>query len=374
MVEIAEPVLRDAPPWAMQEMIEAEPELVRSILADPALEPEVRHVAAAIREAGESPRVSVVGCGSSDHAAQAVAALLADALQVRARDTSAVRSRQAFEAALEPGTESVLVAVSHEGETPATLAAVQRSRASLKVAITANPDGPIARAAGRVLGTPLIDRSWCHTVGYLSPIVVGMRIAAGISGRSVDPGALVERLEAVLALRPQIAQAARALANARSFVVCGSGVDAISARELALKIEEGVRFPAVARETETELHGHLVIATSETALIGIVMEPRAVAARAARADQLLRAGRRLGMPALVLVSGSAVTEIAEAASDARIVIPAASASDSLLVSAVALQLLTLELLTIQDRNPDLIGRENVDQREAAAIASARFPA
>src|ERR1700750_3465146 len=122
MAEIGEPVLRDAPPWAMQEMIEAEPELVRSILEDPALEAVVARVGAAIREAGDAPRVTVVGCGSSEHAAMAIAALLAEGLPPRIRATSAVRSRQAFDAALEPGTESFLIAVSHEGETPATLA------------------------------------------------------------------------------------------------------------------------------------------------------------------------------------------------------------------------------------------------------------
>ncbi len=155
MVEIAEPVLRDAPPWAMQEMIEAEPELVRSILLDPALEAVVQRVAAAIRDAGDRPRISVVGCGSSDHAAMAIAALLGDAIRAGDRDVSGVRGRQAFEAALEPGTESVLIAVSHEGETPATLAAVKSSRAGLRVAVTANPDGPIGRASDAVLGTPL---------------------------------------------------------------------------------------------------------------------------------------------------------------------------------------------------------------------------
>src|SRR6478735_3373372 len=112
MAEIGEPVLREAPPWAMQEMIEAEPEQVRAILDDPALEAVVQRVAAAIRDGGDAPRVTVVGCGSSDHAAMAIAALLADAVAARGMDGSGVRSRQAFEAALEPGSETVLLAVS----------------------------------------------------------------------------------------------------------------------------------------------------------------------------------------------------------------------------------------------------------------------
>src|SRR5438128_433119 len=103
MAEITEPVLRDSPPWAMQEMIEAEPELVRSILTDPASAPVIERVAALIREAGDRPEVAIVGCGSSDHAAMAIAELIAEAVWDMGLDGSAVRSRQAFEAALEPG-------------------------------------------------------------------------------------------------------------------------------------------------------------------------------------------------------------------------------------------------------------------------------
>src|SRR3954471_783975 len=153
MAEITAPVLRDTPPWAMQEMIEAEPALIRSTLADPALAAVVDRVAAAVREAGDAPRVSVAGCGSSEHAAMAIAALLAAPVSAGGKDATGVRSRQAFEAALEPGSELAFIAVSHEGESAATLAALKASRAPLRVAITANADGPMSSAADAVLAT-----------------------------------------------------------------------------------------------------------------------------------------------------------------------------------------------------------------------------
>ncbi len=31
-----------------------------------------------------------------------------------------------------------------------------------------------------MLVTPLVDRSWCHTVGYVSPLLAGAAIAAGL--------------------------------------------------------------------------------------------------------------------------------------------------------------------------------------------------
>src|SRR4051794_11531931 len=213
MAEITEPLLRDAPPWAMEEMIEAEPELVRSILTDPALETVVTKVAAAIRDAGDRPQARIVGCGSSDHAATAIAELIGEAVSATGRDASAVHARQAFEAALDPGNEALLIAVSHEGETAATLAALKSSGTNLRVAITANPGGPIGLASDLVIETPFVDRSWCHTVGYLSSIAVGRRIASALTSRTPDAEAAAERLSAVVGLRPEIAAAARDLAN-----------------------------------------------------------------------------------------------------------------------------------------------------------------
>src|SRR5262245_38425391 len=103
------PELRDGAPWAMEEMILSEPALVAPILASPG----AVEAAESIREGGP---VVLVGCGTSEHAAMAGAALL-DA-----------RARDAFEASLDPQDGGVLIAVSHEGGTAATLAALQAAR------------------------------------------------------------------------------------------------------------------------------------------------------------------------------------------------------------------------------------------------------
>ena len=104
------PELRDGPPWAMEEMILAEPGLVSPIFASP----EAFEAAEWIRE---TETVVVTGCGTSEHAAMAGAALLG------------ARSRDAFEASLDPQPEGVLIAVSHEAGTAATLAAMKATSA-----------------------------------------------------------------------------------------------------------------------------------------------------------------------------------------------------------------------------------------------------
>src|SRR5262249_7670696 len=158
-----------------------------------------------------------------------VAALLADALETSGRQALGVRARQAFEAALEPAAGDLLLAITHEAETPATLAAVRATPGGLRATITANAAGSVTTAADGAIVTPLIDRSWCHTVGYVSPIAVGARLAAAVAGRSTDREMLATAMRRVIDLRPGIEHAARALAGASSFVVCGSGIDEVAA-------------------------------------------------------------------------------------------------------------------------------------------------
>src|SRR5918911_3023400 len=123
-----EPELRDGPPWAMEEMIEAEPGLVEPVLGAS----EAAELGGLVRAGGP---VVVVGCGTSEHAAMGGAAMLREA------GVDAV-ARDAFEAALDPQDGGVLVAISHEAGTTATLAAATaaRERGARVALITARPE------------------------------------------------------------------------------------------------------------------------------------------------------------------------------------------------------------------------------------------
>src|SRR4051812_35463562 len=130
------PELRPGPPWAMEEMILDEPGLVGPILASPA----IAEAAALLSTAGE-PLV-LTGCGTSEHAAMAGAALLGG------------RARDAFEASLDPQRAGVLIGVSHEAGTAATLAALEAADAA-KILVTALPGN--APALDLIVPTPLRD-------------------------------------------------------------------------------------------------------------------------------------------------------------------------------------------------------------------------
>src|SRR4051812_32455029 len=207
------PELREGPPWAMEEMILAEPGIVGAILSSEA----AREAAAWIE--GATPVVTT-GCGTSEHAAMAGALLLG------------ARARDAFEAALDPQEGGVLVAVSHEGGTAATLAALEAARGAQTVLITASDSD----AADLAIRTPLRDTSWCHTVGYLSPLLAFVAIA----GARIDAQGIVED---VLGRRARFTEAAAELAGCERLLVGGSGADEGTARGLALEIEGGGNVP-----------------------------------------------------------------------------------------------------------------------------------
>ena len=75
------PAWRDAPPYAMTEMIAAEPALAERLLLRLQNDPALARVADAVRTAAAEQRPMIMtGCGTSEHAAMIAAALLSDAL------------------------------------------------------------------------------------------------------------------------------------------------------------------------------------------------------------------------------------------------------------------------------------------------------
>jgi glucosamine--fructose-6-phosphate aminotransferase (isomerizing) len=342
------PELRDGPPWVMEEMIREERDLPVGILDGAGRE--TADVAAAIREAaGRGAPIVVTGCGTSEHGAMAVAELISDALP-----DARVEAREALDAAVRPRKGGLCIGISHDGGTRATRLALEAARGAgaATAAITAHPAAAVPAVSDHVVVTPLADRSWCHTVAYVSAIVAG----AGIAGSPATAARLTDAIDAVMALRPQFVEAARRIHDDRRIVTTGLGADFVTARELALKIEEGARIPANAHRLETVLHGHLAGCDADgTALVRIAIDARGGALQAGRGADLDAALEVIGIPAVVIGEPLGLA-------------PAESVAEALVVGALALQLLTLELAHAAGTNPDLIRREQRPYREAAAAA------
>src|SRR5215207_7318567 len=115
------PTLRSGPPYHMTDMIAAEPHLARRLLerlSDP--QAAAGRLAGVIGQAatGGDP-VVVTGCGTSEHAAMAIVAIVRDAMRAAGMEAGpgSVVAAQAFELALDPPSRGLVIGVSHEGGT-----------------------------------------------------------------------------------------------------------------------------------------------------------------------------------------------------------------------------------------------------------------
>jgi glucosamine--fructose-6-phosphate aminotransferase (isomerizing) len=369
------PAPRGAPPYAMTEMIAAEPavaeRIARRLLADPGLS-EAAGAIRAVATRGEP--VVTTGCGTSEHAAMGVAALLADALPAAGPAAARVASVQAFEYAGRPTKGGALIAVSHEGGTWATNLALEATRASgtRTILITVGPDSPGAALADKLLLTGEQDQSWCHTVGYLSPLIVGAVLSAALRDEALDPIAVRALLDAADHV-PAAEATAAALGECARLLVVGSGIDYATARELALKVEEGAHLPATAHQLETVRHGHLAAADERTGLVMVLTDGEARGAvLVERARAVLRSAAVLRMPAAAILAADLGDDIPRELTPAgRAAVPLTRhlprVVAAALGAAIPIQLLAERLARGRGVDPDTLGRE--DPRQSAAAGA-----
>jgi len=381
------PSHRDGPPFHMTDMIAAEPamgaRILRSLLAPGS---GAAKAAAAIREHAQHGRpILVTGCGTSEHGALAVAEIVREAMRAaglpwRLGQAGAPVPVQAFEAALEDRIapdDSLVIGISHEGGTWATNLVLERARdAGARVAlITCSARSPGAALADIVVATEEQDQSWCHTVGYLSPILAAAAIADHVTAVGIDVGGVEALLaygltEAATADTERLAQGMSAVDR---LIVVGSGADRPAARELVLKVEEGAHLPAAMRDLETLLHGHLAGMDGRTGVVLVLTDTARADERAGRAAGVLRAVAELGIQAGAILGGIYLDRIpAELTPAGRLVVPSAggvpAATASLIGSAVPLQLLTERLARVRGIDPDPIRRDDPAYLRAAEAA------
>jgi glutamine---fructose-6-phosphate transaminase (isomerizing) len=381
------PPRRDGPPYAMTEMIEAEPGLAARLLprlADPS-GPAAR-LAAAVRAVAEQGRpIIVTGCGTSEHGALATVEILREALRTaglpwQLGDPGCPVAVQAFEGALEDwlgAAGGLVIGVSHEGGTWATNLALEKAHASgaTTALVTASDRSPGAAVADIVLTTDEQDQSWCHTVGYLSPILAAAAVASHITGAPIDARAARTLLASGLlpdAVR-ETERLAGALAGVERLIVVASGADRPAARELVLKVEEGAHLPAAMRDLETLLHGHLAGIDAATGVVLILTDTTQAEPRATRVNSMLRAVEALSVTAGAIIGVTQDVAIpAELTAAGRLIVPLAPALPptvaALVGSAVPLQLLTERLARARGVNPDPIRRDDPAYLAAAEAA------
>jgi len=361
------PSRRDGPPYAMTEMIAAEPALAERLVHRLQADPSLTRLAEAIQAAAAEHRpILTTGCGTSEHAAMVAAALLTDAL-----DGTTVWPMQALELARRPPAGGVVIAVSHEGGTWATNLALEAARGagSTTALITVSDRSPGAALADTVLTTGEQDQSWCHTVGYLSPVIAAAVLHAELGGAGLDPS-VVRALLQISDFERGAEATAAALAGCSRLLLVGSGLDYPAARELALKVEEGAQLPASALQLETLRHGHLAAADERTGMILVLTDAeRWGETLVERSRAVLRSAAALGMPAAAILAADLGDDIPLPLTPAgRLSVPLAGGLPRTIgvaiATAIPLQLLAERLARARGKNPDPIGRESPRQAVA----------
>ena len=374
-VSTSQPSPRDGPPYHMTEMIAAEPDLAVRILdrlADPQ-GPAGRLAGEIGQAASNGSTIVVTGCGTSEHAAQGVVEILRDALRGAglAAGPGAIVAAQAFELALDPPAAGLVIGVSHEGASTATNRAIAAAAAggARTALITASSGSPGAQLVDTVIETVELDHSWCHTIGYISPLVVAAAVGAHLASRPLDADAVRSLLAAGSRDESGAEAIAGRLADATTILVIGSGADRPAARELALKIEEAAWVPSTMRDLETFLHGHLPATDDTTGLVLILTDRDGRTERLGRARQALAATAVIGLRSAAILARDRDDELAADLTPAgRLLVDEAPSLPApvaaLLGSLTPLQLLTERIARARGTNPDPIRRD--DARYLAA--------
>ena len=371
------PSHRTGPPYHMTDMIAAEPHLARRLLgrlsdsSSPAAE-----LASAVRDTAEAGRPIVfAGCGTSEHAAMGAVEIIAQALGLDGRAGPAnLFAIEAFEASLRPLGAGLVVGISHEGGTAATRAALERARAggARTAVITAGAASPAAKLADIVVATDEMDQSYCHTIGYVSPLLAVTAVSGHLSGETPEADAVASLIGGGLQ-QAEAEAIAGVIGKAPHILVTASGADRPAARELAIKIEEASWLPTTMRELETLLHGHLPATDSSTGLVLILTDRDHRADRLSRARDALASAGVIGLRTAAILATGVAAEIPDEATPAgRIVVPEApgvpAAVAALLGSAAPLQLITERIARVRGTNPDPIRRDDPMYRQAASVS------
>jgi fructoselysine-6-P-deglycase FrlB-like protein len=372
------PSARSGPPFHMTDMIAAESALARRVLERVGTPGGgAAELAEAIRStiaAGEP--VVVTGCGTSEHAAQAIVEILGEAAHVAGFALATVAAEQAFELSLAPPARGLVIGVSHEGATGATNAALGAARgAGCRTALlTVSRRSAGAGLADIVIETAELDHGWCHTVGYLSPILAAAAVGAQLSGRALDADAVAGLLASGTRDEAGAEAIAARLADAAELLVVASGSDRPAGRELVLKVEEASWLPSAYRDLETFLHGHLPATGPETGLVVILTDRERRAERTARARQALAAARVIGLRAASIISADLDADLDRDLTPAgRLLVAEArelpAPVAALIGTATPLQLLTERLARARGTNPDLIRRDDLRYLAASEAAN-----
>ncbi|MEJ3743955.1 SIS domain-containing protein [Actinomycetes bacterium KLBMP 9797] len=239
-------------------------------------------------------------------------------------------------------SHALVVGVSQSGGSPdlAEVLRVARASGALTLAVTNNPDSPLAETAELSIDVAAgHERAVAATKTYTAELLALLMLVEGIRAGGQPPLAELAALPALAAQALESASVAGHAARYRfaaRLLTTGRGYAYATAREAALKLMETSYLPALAFSGADLLHGPLAMADPDVPVLAVVGSgPGGAAMR----DVLARLGERR---ADVLTVGAA-GEIAVPDVDERL---------APLLDILPLQRLALELALARGEDPD----------------------
>jgi len=334
-----------AHPFEMHTAIHSEPREISRLVND-----DVRLERFA-RELHATTPLTLVGIGSSLHAAQLGASLWRELVPARP-----IRVFHAFDFVSDPslvgeiGSHETVIAFSHRGTktyTREALAIAQARRA--KTCVVTGQGAEAVESADTHIETVPQESSSAHTASLVGSLAIMVRLVELISGLSsnaistdmvrVTRNAL-EQEERIQGLVGEVAR------GIRHIWLVGTGSDVIVARETALKIKETSYIPAEGMSVEEMLHGPFQCVEPNDLMILIDTQGTATS----RLETLHHMAEVVGVPTIKVA-----TRDDTASRDAEQTISTAASSYRAIRSVgalVVLQLFSYHLAVNRGENPD----------------------
>jgi len=236
--------------------------------------------------------IGVTGIGASF----AAATVIASELVRRGRRAFPVRCADLAGGQLADG----IVALSHRGRSVETVEALTANPAAAKLAITKDPESPLAIAAGRHLTINNGADATPSSTGYTGTLVAAGLLVDRLCGGGTDWDALPQRATAVLeAAGGKLAKLRQAFADRRAIDCVGAGAALGTADGASLLIREAARIPASPSETRHYLHGPMESMDAATGVV-IFGDGREV--------EIARQLQEIGCPVLLVTTRTDVAE------------------------------------------------------------------
>jgi glucosamine--fructose-6-phosphate aminotransferase (isomerizing) len=240
----------------------------------------------------QSGVLAVTGIGASFAAATVIAADLVR----RGRRAFPVRCADLAAGGLADG----VIALSHRGRSVETVEALNANPVAARLAITKDPESPLAQAAGRHLTINNGSDATPSTTGYTGTLAAACVVVDGLCGPGSEWHGLPERAGRMLdAAGRKMAKLRKTFANRRAIDCVGAGAALGTADGASLLIREAARIPAAAAETRHYLHGPMEAMDTET---GVVLFG------SGREIELARQLQDIGCPVLLVTTREDIAE------------------------------------------------------------------